>query len=110
MLKRTLLILTIIATGGSIVASVFYGVWNSAVYLGNIDHSIQELTKSAEARDKSVQGVQNTLVTHWQAISTANGTIQRVESAVIDLKSQVSDFEKKVTGTASQPRPTDGHH
>ena len=117
MLKRTLLILTVIATGGGIIAAIVSGIFVIATWLSNIDHSVQELTKSGESRDKAVSavaksiddpdtGIKKTLANHWEIIQA---TKTSVDTGLSNLQKQISDFEFKTTGTPSAPRH-DPHH
>jgi hypothetical protein len=114
MLKRILLLLTIVATGGGIICSVFYGIWTTASYLSNIDHSIQELTKSGESRDQKVLAVKNALEDPNSPVNKTLAEhgkgINDLRSDIGDIKDQLTGFEIKSTGSAPASRGHDARH
>jgi hypothetical protein len=114
MLKRIVLLLTIVTMGSGIIGSVVYGIWTVSGYLGNIDHSIQELTKSGDERDKKVLAVKTALEDPNspvnKTLSDHGKGIADLRSDLGDIKNQLTEFEIKSTGTAPSTSRHDPHH
>lgn len=114
MLKRIVLLLTIVTMGGGIIGSVVFGIWTVSGYLGNIDHSIQELTKSGDERDKKVLAVKNALEDPNSPVNKTLAEhgkgINDLRSDIGDIKDQLTGFEIKSTGSAPASRGHDAHH